>query len=307
MKSAALATLVMAVSIAGGTADAAFSRLTVRGDRVCLRAGPDDQTEVVAQVSDGEVLAGTGREEGEWIQVIPPASVSLWVYGELVQDSLVSASKVRVRSGPGISYRPVGTLDKGQPLSVRSVKGEWVEVAPPPGSYLWISRIYLAPDEPSPRPKPEVPSAPASAPPPPAAPAGRPAIAVGPPPKPEVGKTAPSPSIVSAPVVAHPREEPVSVPPVLAGKRLAPGKEAGLKVECAGVLRGAGLLWRRPSRYRLVQDDGTGRSVTRCYVLGNESQLGSIVGRSLVIHGREYWLDGVRYPVLIPDQIVRRN
>jgi hypothetical protein len=61
----------------------------------------------------------------------------------------------------------------------------------------------------------------------------------------------------------------------------------------------------RPSRYRLTRSQGHTHE-TVCYVKGNEAQLQSLLGKSLMIKGREYWVQGVRHPVLVPEQIILR-
>ncbi len=72
-----------------------------------------------------------------------------------------------------------------------------------------------------------------------------------------------------------------------------------------GTLTRGGLLLIRPSRFRIVER-GRGRVVTLAYVMGNEPQLESLVGRELTIHGREYWLQGIRHPVLVAERIISR-
>jgi hypothetical protein len=43
-----------------------------------------------------------------------------------------------------------------------------------------------------------------------------------------------------------------------------------------------------------------------CYVRGNNVQMNSLLGRRLLIRGREYWVQGAKYPVVIPDEIIPR-
>jgi hypothetical protein len=73
-----------------------------------------------------------------------------------------------------------------------------------------------------------------------------------------------------------------------------------------GFLTRGGFLLIRPSPFRIIER-GRGRVITLCYVMGNETQLDSLVGRELAIHGREYWLQGTRHPVLVAERITLRN
>ena len=73
-----------------------------------------------------------------------------------------------------------------------------------------------------------------------------------------------------------------------------------------GVLRVVGFGFHQPSRYRLVQLKG--RSVVPlCYVRGNSGQLNSLLDQWLQIQGRQYWVSGADYPVLIPERISPRT
>ena len=48
------------------------------------------------------------------------------------------------------------------------------------------------------------------------------------------------------------------------------------------------------------------RSVQICFVKGNNSQLQAFIGKRMLIRGREYWVKGVDYPVIVPEQIIPR-
>ncbi len=51
-----------------------------------------------------------------------------------------ATSNLRIRSGPGTSYRQVGTLSAGQPFSATGSQGEWVQIA----GGGWVSARYVA-------------------------------------------------------------------------------------------------------------------------------------------------------------------
>lgn len=53
-----------------------------------------------------------------------------------------ATSNLRIRSGPGTSYRQVGSLSAGQPFSAVGSQGEWVQIA----GGGWVSAHYVAPN-----------------------------------------------------------------------------------------------------------------------------------------------------------------
>lgn len=280
-------------------------------DRVNLRAGPSDQAEVVAQVSKGQTLAAQGGLENEWVSVIPPANVSLWVYGDLVKDGIVAASKAQVRAGPGISYRIVGALQKGQKLTVRETKEDWLKIAPPPGCALWISRKFIEPvgadKEADKQPLKTTPE---------------PGVAAMPAKPQEETQRAITPN--TAAVAPHDAQAKPHLPTPAAGTQqsqsisdnysldendLIRTMEQGKHVEYEGVLNYSSFVLKRPSKYVLVVVDEKGRILDSCYVLGRDAQFEALVGRQVRVSGKQYWVQGVRYSVIAPDRtdlILRR-
>lgn len=292
------------------------TELKVRGDRVILRAAPSESSEIVSQVSDGDILATEKSIDGEWIEILPPEKVSFWVYGELVKDGVIAASKVQVRVGPGINYRAVGELGKDEKISVRGEYREWLKIAPPPGCRLWVNKKYVDAVD-----KPAVPETAVdqksggSSTDKKTVSAEKPVILSKPAVKPPILR------VHDEPAVLKKETPPVHVQPPLPSRqtssmspedsirgKMVSSKEQGRIIQYSGVLRRAGLfVWRQPSKYRLVVHDSHGEAVTLCHLLGNESQLVPLTDRPVTIHGREYWIQGVRQPVVIPDKIVSKD
>jgi hypothetical protein len=235
----------------------------------------------------------TQQEEGDWLQVAPPDTVVLWVYSELIRDSQAAVSKVLVRSGPGINYRDVGQLAKGDKVAIKgaSASGEWLKIAPPAGCALWISRKYVEPAVSRPATEPSVSSAGLAV----AAPASKkmPSLSAG-----RKDNSAPDMEIAT---------RNMKIPAALKVEMLVEEKEQGKGVQYEGVLGSAGLVWRKPSKFRLIKTDAKGHIVAACYILGDESYLASLKGKTLLVYGREYWVQGVQYPVVAADQIVPRE
>jgi len=250
----------------------------VKGDRVNLRARPALEAEVVGQVNGGEALAVRGQE-GDWAEVAPPERLDVWVHRDFVRDSVVQTASLQVRSGPGINYHRVGALKKGDTVQVRGEFGEWLKIAPPPSVSLWVHRDYL-----------QFPT-------PPKAPSPGTETAAAPPP------SIPPPPPLRPPVA--PDSRPVAPPrpaPPPAGLKLSDAPNQGRVVQREGVVKPVGYLFGRPSRFQLVVER-VNRMETLCYLYGNDEQLSGFQNRRLAIEGREYWIQGVRQPMLVIERI----
>lgn len=291
---------LLCMVVAAGLVACGARAETVRvvGQRVNLRARADLKAEVVGQVADGEQLEARSIRE-DWVEVVPPESVDLWVHKDFVQGGKVAATELKVRAGPGINYTVVANLPRGAAITVRGEFTDWLKIAPPPAASLWVSRGYV---EPAVAPKPPPP------PPPEAGPLGPAAPSSIPPPPPVLPSASRPPPAASAGAVVSQRvvsvqtgREPVVRPPP-AGLDLIPFDGQGRAVQQDGILKRARQLLRGPARFRLVAVGDP--LVTLCYVHGNDSQLQSFEGRRLLIRGREYWVRGVQYPVVAPDQII---
>lgn len=256
----------------------------VKSDRVNMRARPDTSAEVVGQAQLDERLPVL-RVESAWVQVAPPDRIDLWVHRDFIKDGTSTVNKLNIRAGAGINYTIVGHLERGARVDVRGLFGEWVKIAPS-NSSLWISRdlvdlVYPArPVEPPPAPV---------ARPAPSVPAPEPAMALR-----ELGETA-----ARAPATPAP----AAVPPP-ADLRLVPLEGQGRLVQREGELKPAPFIFGRPSKFRLVRQEGSQLS-TLCYVRGNSEQLNALVNERLIIRGREYWVQGVRQPVIVLERIER--
>ena len=139
---AALKIALLSFFIAFSVADADVI-LTVTGDNVNLRAIADGESEVVAQVSHGDILHADKFIAGDWVGVAVPSGVAVWVYAELVRDDVVAVSKLSVRSGPGITYRTVGMLLKGDKVVSHGTLNGWMKIDAPANCRVWISSKYV--------------------------------------------------------------------------------------------------------------------------------------------------------------------
>lgn len=258
-----------AVSVSGqGTTNFQVRTLA---DKVNLRARPESGTEVVAQADDGQLLEVV-RAEGEWLGVLAPTNAGVWLKSQFVKDGVVAGDKIRLRSGPGISYRDVGLLRKGAQVAVWTTQGDWIKVAPPPDLVVWVSSNLVQAV--------------------PVATAGVGQVAGGvTSPAPDAGADVSTNSLLT-------RELPAGLP----RDQLAAVLGQGAMVERTGTVERVPLAFFRGVDYRLVEvRDGT--RVTVCFLEGNDSQMPRLVGRRLAVKGREYWLRNQRFAVVYPEVV----
>ncbi|MBU0715365.1 MAG: SH3 domain-containing protein [Verrucomicrobia bacterium] len=309
--------LVIMITVVGlclgtGAQTATLTRVKVLKNNCNLRAKALVTSEVVGQVSKNDILAAKMIDK-EWVEVVPPTNVDLWVLGDYVKDGAINCSqKVNVRAGAGINFNIVGQLPQGEKVEVRGTHTEWIKIAPSPACSLWISRSlvseiplnYVGPAKLEPAKAEPVKPMPTPAP--------VSVVAIVPPakPEPEVKPPIPlsKPAEPIAPAVAgvpapSPAQTGVFTPPP--GLDLVSNTEQGRWCEVDGILRAKDFIFRTPSDFRLVTSDGGDKnSVTICFVKGNQAQLEALMYRHLLISGREYWVKRQKYPVLVPERIV---
>jgi len=300
--------LLTVLCLGAMTTVGAAERVTVTTNRVNLRAMPNDHAEVVGQVNEGDQLAVLGNQD-EWVKVVPPQEVRFWVHEAFVKDGVVQVNRLSVRAGSGINYSTVGYLAQGDEVQEQGRFGEWISIAPPPDSALWVHRELLRAAAPPQRPVPEEPRSERPSQDPvrpqdPDRPQDPPPVVV-PPRRPvttEPIRVPPSRTPIQSGGPSRPVET-VEPPPAPSDLNLVPLEGQGKVNEHEGILRTSGFLSRSPTDYRLVVPRGNGFT-TVCYVRGNRAQLASFRGVRMRIVGREYWVQGETVPVLVPDKII---
>jgi SH3-like domain-containing protein len=244
-------------------------KVRVTGDRVSLRSMPDINSELLDRAMRGEELVYLG-ETNDWTAVQAPDSLHFWVSSEYIQNGIVVPAKLNIRSGPSQNYSVVCVVNAGDSVSLRGEFNEWLKIAPPVGSRVWISKQYVEKIEPL-----------------------RPEPVIEPEPEPE-------------PVVIEPEPEPepIAVAPALTEEEKKPlllvldkNKEQGVYDEIPGVLRRA-----NPGLYKLVLIVGDMEEPI-CLVRGNEVQMERYLNRSMLIKGKIYWAKDVDLPVMKTEKI----
>ena len=255
----------------------------ISADRVNLRAAADTNAEVVVQVDYGLQL-DVLEVSPEWIKVRPPEAVLFWVHGDLVKEGRVARKVINVRAGSSENYSIVGQLERNAEVQVVTNRLGWLGIRPPAGTGLWVFHEYV-----------ELPPPPEVVPPP--------VVVVEtplPPPPPVIVKEEP----VAPPVVVVPPPPPTPPPPPPpADLKLVPLAGQGTLSTRTGVLRAYLLTAGKPSRFRLTLQESAGIEQAVCMVKGDEDVIRPWIGRKVVIRGRDYWVQGEKLPVTVPEDI----
>ena len=127
----------------------------VTGDRVNLRGRPTLSSEVVAQVLEGETVVvldslelrpSRRGEVVQWHKIRLPEDTPVWVHAGFIDRTTktVTASRLNVRAGPGDRYSILGHLAKDESVREIRIVDDWMEIAPPSGTYAYMAASYAA-------------------------------------------------------------------------------------------------------------------------------------------------------------------
>jgi N-acetylmuramoyl-L-alanine amidase len=137
---------------------AANDSVIIAEDTVNVRSGPSLSYQLVKQVKKGEKYTIV-KEKGDWIQIQLSPTKTGWVANWVVTKSSNGTStakssnsknitaqantdQLRVRSGPGTSFRIIGSLNKGQAVSILEENENWFKISAPLGEG-WVAREYI--------------------------------------------------------------------------------------------------------------------------------------------------------------------
>ncbi|MEI7851773.1 MAG: SH3 domain-containing protein [Kiritimatiellales bacterium] len=118
-------------------------KVKVTGDRVSLRAAPDTNAVLLDRAMTGDELTLQNNSNPEWVGVLPPEVIDLWVSSEFISSNTVRPEVLNIRSGPSLSHHTVGSAQKGEILKVRGEIAQWMKIAPTSNTVVWISRKYV--------------------------------------------------------------------------------------------------------------------------------------------------------------------
>jgi len=139
------------VCLSSGAAEAARARVNARSG-LNARTGPGTAYPTVYGLSNGRRVNTTGRFSNGWAQL----SDGRWVANSYLTyggggtgggrrggTARVTASTLNVRHTPGLKFGTVGTLSRGQTVTITGdTSGKWVEIVYD-GVNSWVWRDYL--------------------------------------------------------------------------------------------------------------------------------------------------------------------
>lgn len=258
--------ILIALSAAVFAQDAV--KVKVTGDRVSLRAAPDTNAVLLSRAMLGDELILQDNSNPDWVGILPPETIDLWVSREFVSSNTVLPELLNIRSGPSLGHSVAGAAQKGDVLTVRGEAGGWLKIAPTSNTVIWISRNYVE------APAPVI---------------IKPFEDVVP-----VKETQPVVQIGTEPTV----QEIMTAISVTVQKKLTAdlAKKQGVEGAYSGVLQPANALL-----YKLVDDHFT--DIIVCYVRGNKAQMQTFTGMKLEVTGKIYWAEGMDLPVVRPVRI----
>jgi N-acetylmuramoyl-L-alanine amidase len=151
-------TLVFAVFLPQNIGVAASGSVTIAESTVNIRNGPGLSYQLVKQVKKGEKFTII-KENDDWIHIQLSATKTGWVANWVVTKSsngtttssssnskigsaVANTNQLRVRSGPGTSFRIIGYLDKGQAVNVLDENENWLKISASFGEG-WVAREYI--------------------------------------------------------------------------------------------------------------------------------------------------------------------
>lgn len=135
---------------------AANETITIAADSVNIRKGPSLSYPLVKQVKKGDRFTIV-KEKDDWIEIELSSGKTGWVANWLVKksssgSSTVSSNKnaaeantdqLRVRSGPGTSFRVIGYLNKGQAVTILEENETWLKISASFGEG-WVAKQYIS-------------------------------------------------------------------------------------------------------------------------------------------------------------------
>jgi N-acetylmuramoyl-L-alanine amidase len=151
-------TLVFAVFLPQDIGVAANGTVTIAESPVNIRNGPGLSYQLVKQVKKGEKFTII-KEKDDWIQIQLSTAKTGWVANWVVTKSpngtttssssnsknmsaTANTNQLRVRSGPGTSFRITGYLNKGQAVSVLDENENWLKISASFGEG-WVAREFM--------------------------------------------------------------------------------------------------------------------------------------------------------------------
>jgi N-acetylmuramoyl-L-alanine amidase len=149
--------LIFGILLPQEKTSAAEGTVTIATDTVNIRSGPGLSYPLVKVAKRGEKYAII-KEKDDWVEIQLSFGQTGWVVNWLVtkdnnqtttanassNDSaaIANSNQLRVRSGPGTSFRVIDILSKGQAVSILDQNENWYKISTPSGAG-WVSSEFV--------------------------------------------------------------------------------------------------------------------------------------------------------------------
>ncbi|SEO48037.1 N-acetylmuramoyl-L-alanine amidase [Paenibacillus sp. OV219] len=167
--------MILVVGSLGMTMAAATSKFPyqakVNTTELNVRSEPSLQASVVGQLKSGDVVTVTDEESDGWVQ-IKKNKLTGWAAGYLLRKldssgqpenataatspptsgtvstnsgstATVLTESLRIRSGPGTSYKVVGSLAQGEQVTINGSQGSWLKIKTTAKVNGWVAKQYV--------------------------------------------------------------------------------------------------------------------------------------------------------------------
>lgn len=140
-----------------GKSSAASGSVSIAVDSLNVRTGPGLSYPLLKQVNRGETFPIV-KEQGEWIQIQVSFAKTGWVVNWLVTKdneqtakavsssgqsaATANSSQLRIRTGPGTSFRVIGSLTKRQAVKVIDQNENWYKISSMFGEG-WVAKEFI--------------------------------------------------------------------------------------------------------------------------------------------------------------------
>ncbi len=121
----------------------------ISGNDVKIRTGGSKNHLAFASIKLGQRVL-VDREVNGWCKVFLPRWIPVFIHKDYVDvrgaKAIVKAGELNVRVAPQKQHADevVGTLARGSEIEVIGKEGDWLKVAPPPGTFGFVSKQYLS-------------------------------------------------------------------------------------------------------------------------------------------------------------------
>jgi uncharacterized protein YgiM (DUF1202 family) len=125
----------------------------VSANHVNVRSKAGLVGEIISRMTNGEPvtvieevhLKNSGPEEPSvWAKIALPSDAHAWVKSSYVDaNKTITASKLKLRAGPGENYGVIGIADRGEVVQPVTTKGDWTQIEAPTNAYAFMAAAYL--------------------------------------------------------------------------------------------------------------------------------------------------------------------